>query len=170
MFWSAFIYMQQTYKADNNFKTCYWQDKGYSYVYTEDSRLLVVFLSQYIEGLDMVPGTGSSLSPCCRYTVDSCLQDVQKSDHRGHVDLRKHNLKDRINQGLSNLLAEMLLLSVDILTFIRVPTEIQKHNSKIFPWFSIINNVISMTIKCTASNLPFKQHLHHIEHKCGMQH
>ena len=27
----------------------------------------------------------------------------------------------------------------------RVPTEIQKHNSMIFPWFSMINNVISMT-------------------------
>ena len=104
-----------------------------SYVYTEDSKLLVGFLSRYIEGLDMVPVTGSSLSLCCRYTVDSCLQDVQTSDHRGHVDLQTHNLKDRINQGLSNLLAEMLLLSVDILTFIRVPTEIQKHNSKIFP-------------------------------------
>ena len=37
----------------------------------------------------------------------------------------------------------------------RVPTEIQKHNSMIFPGFSIINNVISMTIWCTASNLPF---------------
>ena len=37
----------------------------------------------------------------------------------------------------------------------RVPTEIQKHNSIIFPWFSMINNVIAMTIKCTASNLPF---------------
>ena len=28
----------------------------------------------------------------------------------------------------------------------RVPTEIQKRNSMIFPWFSMINNVISMTI------------------------
>ena len=30
--------------------------------------------------------------------------------------------------------------------YIRVPTEIQKHNSMIFPWFSMISNVISMTI------------------------
>ena len=37
----------------------------------------------------------------------------------------------------------------------RVPKEIQNHNSMIFPWFSMINNLISMTIKCTASNLPF---------------
>ena len=28
---------------------------------------------------------------------------------------------------------------------IRIPTVIQKHNSMIFPWFSMINNVISMT-------------------------
>ena len=26
-----------------------------------------------------------------------------------------------------------------------------------------------MTIKCTASNLPFKWHLHQAEHKWGMQ-
>ena len=29
--------------------------------------------------------------------------------------------------------------------YFRVPTEIQKHNSMTFPWFSTINNVISMT-------------------------
>ena len=29
---------------------------------------------------------------------------------------------------------------------IKVPTEIQKHNSMIFPWFSMNNKVISMTI------------------------
>ena len=29
--------------------------------------------------------------------------------------------------------------------------------------------VISMTIKLTAAILSFKQHLHHTEHKCGMQ-
>ena len=52
----------------------------------------------------------------------------------------------------------------------RAPTGIQKHNSMIFPWFSMINDVISMTIECMASNLSFKQHLHHAEHKCGMQH
>ena len=43
-------------------------------------------------------------------------------------------------------------------------------NSKTkFHDFSMINNVISMTISSTASNLPFYQHLHHTEHKCGIQ-
>ena len=37
-------------------------------------------------------------------------------------------------------------LSIVKVHYYRVPTEIQKHNSMIFPWFSMINGVISMTI------------------------
>ena len=45
--------------------------------------------------------------------------------------------------GVAQFVGLVLFVS---LTYIRVPIEIQKHNSMIFPWFSMINNAISMTI------------------------
>ena len=62
------------------------------------------------------------------------------------------NRKRKVFEVLEHLPYSIIIISETL--ELRVPNEIQKHNSMIFPWFSMINIGISMTIQCVTSNLP----------------
>ena len=73
---------------------------------------------------------------------------------------KKNNFKNQRHVNLLSLKCKQILFSASSV-FIRIPTDMQKHNSMIFH-----------DQQCNFHdypNLPFLPHLPHTEHKSGMQ-
>ena len=97
---------------------------------------------------------------CCGYSKEPSQWDCS-FEHPKHVWIKW-------SENIYNFMLQINFVQLDLIMLSawnrawsnhilgRVPTEIQKHNSMIFPWFSMANNVNSITFNAWPPTSPFR--------------